>query len=161
MAQTPPFRNRPKLHIALSRPTGSPRNFGYQTPASSAPTTPNGTPFATTAYSPFRSAGLKPPTPYEGTINFKSKRGKEHYMDSYTKFRLKRMFTSRPLWLLVILAMMTFWWFQGTSRNDNIVRLDEKRLSKDLSSDGRTKGLQFFPATNPKIHVSLDYANKV
>lgn len=154
MAQTPPFRNRPNLHIALSRTTGSPRHASYVTPASSTATTPNGTPLATTAYSTFRSASLKPPTPYNGPISSTSKREKEPYASSYIRFRIKRVLGSRPLWLLILLALLTFWWLQAGRRSRGIVRLDERRLGKELSSERRTKDLQFFPATNPKIHVS-------
>lgn len=160
MAQTPPFRNRPNLHIALSRTTGSPRRSSYVTPASSTATTPNGTPLATTAYSPFRSASLRPPTPYDRSANSTSRRGKVPLLDSHTRFRLRRMLSSRPLWLLVVLALLTFWWVQGGRRSRGIVRLDEKRLAMELASEGRTKGLQFFPATNPKIHVSRSSANQ-
>ena len=154
MAQTPPFRNRPNIHIALSRTTGSPRHSSYVTPASSTATTPNGTPLATTAYSPFRSASLRPPTSYDRSTESSLRREKYPYFNSHTRFRVKRMLCSRPLWLLMVLALLTFWWVQGGRRSRGIVRLDEKRLSKALASEGRTKGLQFFPATNPKIHVS-------
>ena len=155
MAQTPPFRNRPKLHIALSHLTGSPRHPGYATPLSSGASTPNGTPLATTAYSPFRSAGLKPPTPYHASRHATPDREKGRYFDSYSWFRTKRMLSSRPLWFLFALLALTFWWVHGRTKASDVVQLNASRWEKEYSSEGRTKGLQFFPATNPKIHVGF------
>lgn len=36
----------------------------------------------------------------------------------------------------------------------DLVRDGATKLSREFFSEERTRGLQFFPATNPKIHVS-------
>ena len=153
MAQTPPFRNRPKLHIALSHFNGSPRPPGYATPMSSGASTPNATPFATTAYSPFRSAGLKAPTPYHISKNATPDREKNRYFRRYAWFRAKRMLSSRPVWFLLALLALMLCWFHGRNRALDGIQLNMNRLAKEHPSGGRTKNLQFIPATNPKIHV--------
>lgn len=157
MSQTPPFRPRPRLHIALSHLTGSPRHPGYATPYSSAASTPNGTPLATTAYSPFRSAGLKPPTPYHLSRQPTPEYEKGRYFESYTWYRAKRMLGSRPLWFLLALLALIGWWSSSRTRGADIVQLRANRWGKEHRSEGPTKDLQFFPATNPKIHVSCPW----
>ncbi len=155
MAQTPPFRNRPNLYIALPRLTGSPRHPAYATPISSGTSTPNGTPFATTAYSPFRSAGLNPPAPYHTSRDTTPDREKSRYFDGYSWFRTKRLLSSRPLWFLFALLVLSLWWFHRRLQAPDVVQWKAHHLGKQHASEGRTKKLQFFPATNPKIHVCL------
>jgi len=154
MAQTPPFRNRPNLHIALPHLTGSPRHLGYATPITSGTSTPNGTPFATTVYSPFRSAGLKAPTSHHTSRDTTPDREKSRYFDGYSWFRTKRMLSSRPMWFLFALLVLALWWFHRRVQSPDVVQLKAHRLGKQYAYEGRTKNLQFFPASNPKIHVS-------
>lgn len=142
-----PFRNRPNLHLSLSQFSASPRVSSHATPL------PVGTPFATTTYSPFRSAGLKPPTPYRGPMHFTPRHERRRYYETYSWYRVKRMLKSKPLWLLLGLVVLILWWFHGGRDELNMVKLDANRLGRELFPEGRTKGLQFFPATNPKIHV--------
>lgn len=150
MAETTPtpFRNRPNLHLSLTQLSGSPRAPGH---ASSS--LPLGTPLTSTTYSPFRSAGLKPPTPYGGPMHFTPRNERRRYFETYSWYRIKRMLNSKPLWFLLALVALIFWWFHGGRNEMSMARLDAKRFGKDLFPEGRTKDLQFFPATNPKIHV--------
>ena len=164
MSRTPPFRSRPELHLAFTSLTGSPRHLNQDTPASSAFSSPFATPisapfatpFATTAYSPFRSAGLKPPTPYGGPMHFTPRRGdRPSWFDNYTVYRIRRSLSSKPLWFLLVLSALTFWWFHGGSNELDLVKLSTSGLGRELFQDARTQDLQFFPATNPKIHVGV------
>ena len=164
MSRTPPFRSRPQLHLAFTNLTGSPRHPNQDTTASSALSTPSTTPFAapfptpfaTTAYSPFRSAGLKPPTPYGGPMHFTPRRGdRPSRFDNYTLYRIKRYLSSKPLLFLLVLGALTFWWSHGGSNELDLVKLRASGFGKELFQDARTQDLQFFPATNPKIHVRL------
>ena len=149
MAETTltPFRNRPNLHLSLSQLSGSPRALAYTN------SMPLGTPLTSTTYSPFRSAGLKPPTPYGGPMHFTPRNERRRYFDTYSWYRIKRVLNSRPLWFLLALVALFLWWFHNGRDNLTMARLEAKRLGKDLFPEGRTKDLRFFPATNPKIHV--------
>ena len=149
MAETTPtpFRNRPNLQLSLSQLSGSPRASAYTK------SPPLGTPLTSTTYSPFRSAGLKPPTPYGGPMHFTPRSGERRYMDSYSWCRVKGILKSKPLWFLLALVALFLWWFHNGRDDLTIAKLEAKRLGKDLFPEGRTRDLQFFPATNPKIHV--------
>lgn len=164
MSRTPPFRSRPQLHLAFTNLNGSPRHPSHDTPGSSTVSTPSATPllapfptpFANTAYSPFRSAGLKPPTPYGGPMHFTPRRGdRPSIFDNYTLFRIRRFLSSKPLWFLLVLSALTFWWFHGGSNELDLVKISASGFGRELFQDARTQDLQFFPATNPKIHVRL------
>lgn len=48
------------------------------------------------------------------------------------------------------------WWFNGGSEDLDLVRVGAAGLGKDFFQEGITRNLQFFPATNPKIHVRLE-----
>ena len=157
MAQTPPFRNRPNLHIALSQFTGSPRQPNYATPISSGASTPYGTPFATTSYSPFRSAGFRPPASYHSSRSVTPDREKSRYFGNYSWFRTKRLLSSRLLWFFLVLIGLTSWWVHGRRKATDLFELQADRLEKEYIPTGATKDLQFFPATNPKIHVCCPF----
>lgn len=154
MMQTPPFRSRPKLHLALtqSTSTGSP---GYPTQSGQAPGAIL-TPLAATAYSPFRSAGLKPPTPYGGPMHFmpRSPR-KSRDCGNHVGFRFRRVLNSKIFWLALLFGALVVWWRRGGADKLDIVKLSASELGRELFPEGRTKDLQFFPATNPKIHVFI------
>ena len=142
-----PFRNRPNLHLSLSQFSGSPRTSGHAAPL------PLSTALASTTYSPFRSAGLNPPTPYGRPMNFTPRHERRRYYETYSWYRFKRVLNSKPLWFLLSLVVLTFWWFHGGRDELNMVKLDANRLGEGLFAEGTTKNLQFFPASNPKIHV--------
>ena len=154
MAQTPPFRSRPNLHLTLSPLSGtsSPSAHGTAVP------TPFFTPPATTTYSPFRSAGLKPPTPYGSAAQFTlpaSKQATNPSYGNYTLYRLKRLLTCRAFFYLLIVVGLISWWNNGWKEELDIVRVgvNELRFGNQRFEGEATKDLQFFPAANPKIHV--------
>lgn len=151
MAQTPPFRSRPRLHIELAKLTGSPGYPGQSNPTNSSLSTPRNV----TIYSPFRSAGIKPPAPHEEPIQFAQGRSLRpgHYF-KYSWCRLKRLALSRILWLILAIGMSLLWWFSGGRDELDLVKLGSNRLSHDLFQEERTRNLHFIPASNPKIHVS-------
>lgn len=157
----PPLRNRPNLHLALTDLTGSPRQSAQSTPP---PTsrfitpypTPGDTPFAKTAYSPYYSAGLKAPSIYETPESFTPRRTstcKSSYRN-YNGYHLKRSFASKPVWLLLMVVALALWWFNGGSEEINVVKLGASSLGKEFLHERRMHGYQFYPTTNPKIHVS-------
>ncbi len=45
------------------------------------------------------------------------------------------------------------WWFNGGRDEMDLVRDGAAGLKREFFAEGRTRGMQFFPATNPKIHV--------
>ena len=88
-------------------------------------------------------------------MHFTPRRGdRPSRFDSYTAYRIRRFLSSRPMWLLLVLGVLAFWWFHGGSDELDLVKLSANGFRRELFQDARTQGLQFFPATNPKIHVS-------
>ena len=86
-------------------------------------------------------------------MHFTPRNGGRRYMDSYSWYRIKRVLNSKPLWIMLALVALSLWWFHSGRDDLTMARLEAKRLGKDLFTEGITKDLQFFPATNPKIHV--------
>ena len=154
----PPLRNRPNLHLVSTDFTGSPRQSAQSTPT---PTsrfitpypTPGDTPFARTAYSPYYSAGLKAPAIYESPEPFTPRRPRRSCYRKYTEYRLKRILASKPVWLLLMVIALALWWLNGGSEDINAVKLGATTLGKGFVHDRRMHDYQFYPATNPKIHV--------
>lgn len=158
----PPFRSRPNLRLALTDLTGSPRQSAQSTPP---PTsrfitpypTPENTPFAKTAYSPYYSAGLKAPAIYgtpESFTSFTPRRASRSCYRNYNSYRFKRFFASKPAWLLLMVFALALWWINGGSEEINVVKFGASSLGKDFLQERRMHDYQFYPATNPKIHVS-------
>ena len=162
----PPLRNRPNLHLALTHLTGSPRQSAQSTPP---PTsrfitpypTPGDTPFAKTAYSPYYSAGLKAPGIYDSLESFTPGRVNRSCYRNYNGYRCKRFFASKPVWLLLMVFALALWWFNGGSEEINVVKLGASSLGKDFLHERRMHDYQFYPATNPKIHVSRQQHTEV
>lgn len=155
MSQKSPFNHRPKLHLALPSLSGSPLNSVQNSPSGTpflSPIAPPNTPFATTSYSPFRSAGLRPPTPYRGPVQFNPRRLRSSY-GNYTWFRIKRLLSSRALWIVIALLSLVWWWSNGGREDLEAMKIKSGGLGMELSTSDITKDLQFFPASNPKIHV--------
>lgn len=162
MTDRPPFRQRPKLHLALTHMTGSPRGFYQSTPSSTPSTTPfrtpvrtpSGTPLATTSYSPLASAALKAPSPYGSPVSFRPRRKSNSYYGRNKRVPLKRLLSSKPACLLLMVAALALWWFNGGRKELDVVKISASDLGRDLLRERRMQDYQFFPATNPKIHVS-------
>ena len=157
MSQVPPFRQRPNLHLALTQLSGSPRHPSQVTPSStplSTPVpTPGGTPFATTAYSPFLSGGLKAPTSYSSTSSFAPRHSSQSNYGSYVWARIRYSLSSKPTWLFLMAVALMLWWFNGLSEELNVVKLNAAELGKGFMQERQMQDYQFFPASNPKIHV--------
>lgn len=151
MTQTPPLGGRSKLPVTLTQLTGSPGELSKSAKSFSAFSVPG----AKTNYSPFRSAGLQPPTLYVRSMQFTPRRAaKSRDYGTYTRLRLGYILTSRPLWFFLLFAALMMWWFHGGRDEMDLVRDGATQLSREFFSEERTRSLQFFPATNPKIHVS-------
>ena len=157
MSQSTPFRQRPNLHLALRTFSGSPlqndQPRAFSTPVQSSLPTPTGTPLGTTAYSPFRSAGLKPPTPLHRSLSPKIRRQGRWNANTGRHFRIKRTLRSKPAWLLLTVFMLIFWWFNGGRQELDEVKLSASGLGRELLRGMRMQDFQFYPASNPKILV--------
>ena len=91
-------------------------------------------------------------------MHFTPRRGdRPSHFDNYTFYRIRRSLSSKPLLFLLVLAALTFWWSHGGSNELDYVKLSASGFGRELLQDARTQDLQFFPATNPKIHVCLAY----
>lgn len=158
MSHSAPFRQRPNLHLALTQSTGSPRHGYPGTPVrtSSANTpisTPGLTPLGTTSYSPIRSAGAKTPTPFGSNLSLPPRRPTKHKHNSSKWFRAKRLATTRPILLFVVVTALMFWWFNGGGEEFDEVKLGATELGREFLRERRMQAFQFYPATNPRIHV--------
>lgn len=157
MSQPQPFRQRPNLHLALTQLTGSPRHSSQSSPSSTPLTsrlpTPNGTPFGTTSYSPFRSAPLKVPSQYSSTAQLVPRRSSHSSHEKHSWLRCRYLLASKPIWLFLMTIALLLWWLNGGSEELDEVKLSAKGLGKDFLRDRRMQDFQFYPATNPKIHV--------
>lgn len=159
MFHPPPLRSRPNLHLGLTKLTGSPRHPNQSTPPatpfSNPYPSPGDTPLAKTAYSPFASAGLKAPHPYSsGDIITTRDRGRPWY-GNYAWFRFRRVLASKPILLVFMIIALSLWWFNGGSEELDIVKLGTAGLGREFLYERRMHNYQFYPATNPKIHVGL------
>lgn len=56
-----------------------------------------------------------------------------------------------------MIVALALWWFNGGSEEMNVVKLGASGLGKDFLHERRMHDYQFYPATNPKIHVSQQY----
>lgn len=72
---------------------------------------------------------------------------------AYTRFRLSRVLSSKPLWFMLMLGALVLWWFNGGRDEMDLVRVGATEFGRDFFQEQRTQGLRFFPASNPKIHV--------
>jgi hypothetical protein len=161
MTQQPPLRNRPNLHLALTQFNGSPRQQGPGTPLPSSCLStpypsPAGTPYGKTSYSPYSSGSLVPPTPslYGSSSSSAPGRNYASYGD-YNWFRVRRTFASKPVWLLLMIAALFVWWFNGGGEELDLMKLGASDLGKELLSERKMHNYQFYPASNPKIHVGF------
>ena len=153
-----PLRNRPNLHLASTDLTGSPRQAAQSTPTpisrfTTPYPTPEDTPFARAAYSPYYSAGLKAPAIYENPGSFTPRRPSRSCYRNYHGYRFKRVLAWKAVWMLFVVFAFTLWWFNGGSQDIHVVRLGARSLGKELLHERRMHDYQFYPATNPKIHV--------
>lgn len=159
MSQPPPLRNRPNLHLALTQLNGSPRHLDQATLPASSSSVPYqssvDTPFGKTAYSPFLSAVSKPPTPYGGSVAFAPRHSSKSHYGHHNWYRIKRTLSSKLVCLILMVAALTVWWFNGGSEELDVVKLGASGLGKEFLQERRMHDYQFFPATNPKVHVCI------
>lgn len=149
----------------MSQPlTGSPiqyaKNRFFSSPLQSGLPTPISTPLATTAYSPFRSAGLRPPTPYERVMSPKAHRRGRHGRGSLSWSRPKRILMGKATWLLIAIFLMACWWNYGGVQNLERLQLHASGFAREHLRGKQLVHYQFFPASNPKIHVRVTQALK-
>ena len=163
MSQAPPLRSRPNLHLGLTKLTGSPRHPNQSTPPATPfynpYPSPGNTPLAKTANSPFSSAGFKAPHPY-GSRDIITPRDRprdrgRYWYGNCAWFRIRRILASKPIVLVFMLATLSLWWVNGGSKELDIVKHGTAGLGKEFLHERRMHNYQFYPATNPKIHVGL------
>ena len=156
MSHTLPFRGRSKLQLAFAQLTGSPRHpyTPRQSRFESPLLTPAHTPLATRAYSPHYSVKLKPPTPYGGPIQFSPRRS-ERYGIILKSVYQRAVRRSRLLYILILVLLLIIWCSSWASEEIDAVVISAEELGRQFHNNGITRHLQFYPATNPKIHASL------
>jgi len=144
MAHTPPFRNRPNLHLSLPSLAGL--------PMTSLQSTPGTTPFNTTTCSPFRSADPKTPASQGGPLHFVPRRSSCIY-GRYGSSKPRRLLSGRAFLLGAVIFGLIYWWSNGGREDLEVAKLRSNSLKEELFAPEITKNLQFYPASNPKIHV--------
>ena len=166
MSQPPPFRQRPNLHLAFAPLTGFPKHYINTEPTSRSETpvpTPTGTPLATTLYSPFALAGLKAPKVNSfsrsdsngAAIPYKPWLHELPFYSKYSWFRVRRIFSSKPVWLFLMALALTLWWFSDGGHELDVVKLTASGFGKEFMQGRRMQDYQFYPASNPKIYVCM------
>ena len=140
MDPSPSRSKRPALFLT---PIGTPLATPYQSQRSSAIPMPS----VSMTYSPFHTATFSRPSPLYPVNGLSSVSG-------YTGYKIRRVLASRLIWVLICCFGVLFWWSHGDEQEFDIARsrtgfLHERVFKQDLKDN-----LQFFPANNPKIHVS-------
>ena len=102
-----------------------------------------------------RTFSIAPLTPYaeKQAKVFQREPPSSPLMSSYAWWRLKRL-AARPLpWAIIIVIGLITWWSAGASTDFDSE--DVQSRLRELFPPEFTKDLQFFPASNHKIHVSF------
>ncbi|MCJ1353320.1 MAG: hypothetical protein MMC33_003305 [Icmadophila ericetorum] len=151
MADTSPFRNRPRFS-AYSASSGS--STPYPSTRGSPLTSIFLSPFTNPSFSPFRSPRSKLVPPYSGILQFRPDHAGKPGRTSYGRLWYRHSFKSRLVLFLVVLLSVLLWWSKAWTEDLNLVRIgvSQFKLGSQLFEINLTKDLQFFPAANPKIH---------
>lgn len=144
MAHASPCRNRPNLHLSLKLVAGL--------PMSSLQSTPGTTPFSTTTHSPFRSAGPSTPASQRGPTQFVPRRSSSLF-GRYGACKPRRLLGARAFLLGAVIFALIYWWSNGGREDLEVAKLRTSSMKAELFAPEITKNLQFYPASNPKIHV--------
>lgn len=132
MSPQAPIRNRGIFSAASLSPTSA--SFDQSSIASS--NAPSGSSYTST------SSSLPPPGGY-------SRSGK--MSGGYPWWRVKRLLTRPLIWVIIIIVGAIGWWSRGASHE---LQSPEVQLRlREIFPPEITKDLQFFPASNHKIHV--------
>jgi hypothetical protein len=67
--------------------------------------------------------------------------------------RLQYLLSKRLAWFLIVFLGLMWWWGNGGKDDLEIVRVKSAGFKNELFASEITRDLQFFPASNPKIHV--------
>lgn len=140
MDPSPSKSKRPALFLT---PVGTPLATPYRSQRTSAAPTPS----ISMTYLPFRTAFSSRPSPLYSVSGLNS-------ISGYTGYRIRRVLASRLIWVLICCFGVLFWWSHGGGPELDIGKsgtgfLHERVFKQDLKDN-----LLFFPANNPKIHVS-------
>lgn len=73
-------------------------------------------------------------------------------LNKYTLFLIRRLLSRPLLWVVVVLLTLVAWWSNTGTHNSSRERV-QLRL-RHLFPSEVTRDLQFYPASNHKIHVS-------
>src|SRR5579862_9052348 len=145
---TPPPRTRPDLYLTL--PPLSP-SLESSSSYNGSPASTSFAPFGATNYSPFRSVGLRPPSPFGSPALFPPRRRQTR---GYIWCRIRRCFNSKILWFTATFFGLLLWWGNGGKDGWHKIRDSPSGFGIAVFGSEIIKDLQFFPASNPKIHVS-------
>ncbi|KAH0538202.1 hypothetical protein FGG08_005171 [Glutinoglossum americanum] len=141
-----PSRTRSGLYLTLPPASISPT----PSPFRGSPASTSFTPFGVTNYSPFRSAGLQPPSHFGGPVPFCPRR---QQAGGYVWCRARRCLSSRTLWFVVAFFGLLLWWGNGGKEDWQTMRNRSSDLGIAIFGSEITKDLRFFPASDPKIHI--------
>lgn len=148
MPRSTPIETPPDMYFPLT-PLGV-------SPNPSTPGSPNRTPLGAATYFPFRSAGLKPPAAERHRAWSNPPRHFSSPHRSWTRFRLTRVLHSRSVLLLALLATAFWCWSNGRRHDVEGFDVESSNMRNELVAPEVTKNLQFYPASNAKIHVGPD-----
>ncbi len=67
--------------------------------------------------------------------------------------RLQYLLSKRLVWFVLVFVGLIWWWGNGGKEDLEVVKMKSAGIKKGLF-ETMMKDLQFYPASNPKIHVS-------
>lgn len=121
---------------------------------------------ASPSSSPAPSPGLSDPTRHNSSARHSSARSllpshkneagdsgrKPSFISTYNWWRIRRIL-ARPLpWVIITLFALVIWWTNGA--REELKKPEVQTKLRELFPPEITRDLQFFPASNHKIHVS-------
>ena len=145
MSLTPPFRGAKSV-------AGSPTIIDTsltEPDQSSLMSTSTGT----TDFSPLRSTAL-PGQGAQGRYARNRRRQKWSFYARYAKQRLQALLTSKFVWTASLLVGLIWWWGNAITAKADSAGPSSAATDTKVSVLDLIRNLQFFPASNPKIHVS-------
>ena len=90
---------------------------------------------------------------YENSPAFVPKRARGSFRSLLARARM--LLAKKVVWVLAVILGLLFWWSKGNLHDFDPATLRQTRIGQGLFNPRLPPGLQFFPASNPKIHVGL------
>lgn len=74
---------------------------------------------------------------------------------------MRQVLGSKLIWLLLMGIALLLWWFNGGIHKLDVVKMSATGLGKEFLAGMKMQEYQFYPASNPKIHVGTSNLNIV